>query len=187
MADFNLNAFLEGVANDELEQVANYVVQELKNTLKAQGHSLTGDLENSLNGVVAPVANGFRMMFYYEQYGTAVDSGVKKEKIPYNPGSGAKTSKYIEGLIEYAKKRFNISGDKEAKRAAFAIATKHKEDGMSTIKSKEHSSTGKRNNWVDNTLEGIDAELTKKINEIIWHIYDDMIFNAVKTYGDKTT
>jgi hypothetical protein len=61
------------------------------------------------------------------------NQGVPANKIPYYPGSGRKTSKYIDGLIEYAKKRMGKS-DKEAKSVAFAIASKHKKGGNANKK-----------------------------------------------------
>ena len=127
--------------------------------------------------------NGMLLNFYYEDYGVPLDTGVPSNKIPFSPGSGASSSKYIDGLIKYVKARMNISGDKEAKSIAFAIAYKHKKDGMSTENSKRFSSSGKRNNWVNNTLERIDDELSELINRTLSVILDDMIFNAIKNYG----
>jgi hypothetical protein len=80
------------------------------------------------------------------------NQGVPANKIPYYPGSGRKTSKYIDGLIEYAKKRMGKS-DKEAKSVAFAIASKHKREGMPTKASARFSSTGRRTGFIEIALE----------------------------------
>ena len=184
MAEFNLQEFLKTRAAQDLNKIGFYVVDQLRRTLQIQGHSLTGALEKSIESVSDRLNDGFIIKFYYEQYGTAVDAGISKDRIPYTPGEKrADTSKYIEGLVKYVQQRMNISGDKDALSAAFAIARKHKNEGMSTIASKEFSDTKQRNKWVDNTLERIDEALAEKINDIIWHILDDMVFNAVKTYG----
>lgn len=167
----------------ELSIISDYVIAELKKTLDEQGHKLSGTLQDSIMAHNVTVLNGFYLNFYYEDYGVPLDTGVPSDRIPFNPGSGAKTSKYIEGLIQYAKDRFKVSGDKDAEKIAFAIAYKHKQKGMSTIKSREHSATGKRNNWVNNTLERIDDKLTQLINDTLFAIIDDMMYNALKNYG----
>jgi hypothetical protein len=43
--------------------------------------------------------------------------------------------------------------DKEAKSIAFAIASKHKKEGMPTIKSQKHSKTGRRTGFIEIALE----------------------------------
>ena len=52
----------------------------------------------------------------------------------------------------YAKLRFGAS-DKESKSIAFAIASKHKKEGMPTIKSQKHSKTGKRTGFIETALD----------------------------------
>ena len=167
----------------ELSIISDYVIAELKKTLDEQGHKLSGTLQDSIMAHNVTVLNGFYLNFYYEDYGVPLDTGVPSNKIPFSPGSGAKQSKYIDGLIKYVKARMNISGDKEAKGIAFAIAYKQKREGMSTESSKRFSSTGKRNNWVNNTLERIDDKLTQLINDTLFAIIDDMMYNALKNYG----
>lgn len=170
----------------ELEMVSNFVIAELRKTLQVQGHNLTGNLASSIEAYTLDTLNGYFIRFYWEDYGVPLDTGVPGDRIPYTPGEKRKdTSKYIEGLVKYVQQRMNISGDKDALSAAFAIARKHKKEGMSTINSREFSDTKKRNNWVNNTLEAIDDKLTQMINDALGEILDNMIFNAVKGYGDN--
>lgn len=169
----------------ELEMVSNFVIAELRKTLQVQGHNLTGNLASSIEAYTLDTLNGYFIRFYWEDYGVPLDTGVPAEKIPFSPGSGKRSSKYIDGLIKYVQQRMNITGDKEAKSVAFAIAYKQKQEGMSTDGSKRFSSSGKRNNWVNNTLEAIDDKLTLLINDALYEIMNDMIFNAVKGYGDN--
>lgn len=170
----------------ELKTISDFVIAQLKRTLDEQGHKLSGTLESSLMAHNIVTLNGALLNFYYEDYGVPLDTGVPANKIPFSPGSGAKSSKYIDGLMRYVKARMNVSGDKEAKSIAFAIAYKQKREGMSTEASKRFSTTGKRNNWVNNTLERIDDELTELINRTLSAILDDMIFNAIKNYGSSS-
>ena len=168
---------------DNLQMVSNFVIAELRKTLIVQGHNLTGNLASSIEAYTLDTLNGYFIRFYWEDYGLPLDTGVPATRIPYTPGSGKKSSDYIDGLVKYVKQRMNITGDKEAKSVAFAIAYKQKQEGMSTDGSKRFSSSGKRNNWVNNTLEAIDDKLTLLINDALYEIMNDMIFNAVKGYG----
>ena len=92
---------------------------------------LTGSAINQMETMVQFQINTLIIEGLIPDYMTINNSGVKAERIPYYPGSGNKTSKYIDGLMRYAKQRFGAS-DKESKSIAFAIASKHKKEGMPT-------------------------------------------------------
>jgi hypothetical protein len=95
------------------------------------------------------------------------NQGVPANKIPYYPGSGRKESEYIKGLIKYVKLRMGKS-DKEAKGIAFAIASKHKKEGMPTKNSvTKHSKTGRRTGFIEIALEKKEAEMANLINRAI--------------------
>ena len=68
---------------------------------------------------------------YVLDYMATINTGVTASRIPYSRGSGARSSQYIQGLTNYVKRRMGKS-DKEAKSIAFAIASKHKKEGMPT-------------------------------------------------------
>ena len=54
--------------------------------------------------------------------------------------------------MRYAKQKFGAS-DKESKSIAFAIASKHKKEGMPTKASAKYSSTGKRTGFIETALD----------------------------------
>jgi hypothetical protein len=111
------------------EQVGEVVKKAVKQAFIIQGRTLTGALVNSIDySVNATVTSAF-IEFTLLDYGMILNYGVPANRIPFSPGSGAKSSKYIDGLKMYAKLRFNAN-DKEAERIAFAIAHKHKKFGM---------------------------------------------------------
>ena len=72
-------------------------------------------------------------------YGIIQNEGVAADKIPFIPNSerkargmersGFKTSKYIQGLVNYVKKKMGAS-DKDALSIAFSIAHKQRAVGM---------------------------------------------------------
>jgi exonuclease V gamma subunit len=94
------------------------------------------------------------------------NSGVTAARIPYTPNSGRPPSKYISGLIDYVKRRMRKS-DKEAKGIAFAIASKHKKEGMPTKASARYSSTGKRTGFIEQALDKSSPKFIELIENAI--------------------
>jgi len=138
---------------ETLESVLKLIQDELRAELAAQGHRLTGALENSLQykiEVKSTVAIG---RIYSEDYGIFVELGVSPERIPFGKGKGGgkKTSYYIQGLIAFWEKR-GLSG-REAISAAFATAHVHAREGMPSRASYRFSSTGQRTGFVKAVTE----------------------------------
>ena len=155
---------------DELQKLADKIAQmaidAVANEWKAQGHNLTGSAIKNMETVIHMETNKIIIEGFVPDYMAINNSGVTAARIPYTPNSGNKTSKYISGLIEYVKKRMGKS-DKEAKSIAFAIASKHKKEGMPTIGSKRFSQTGKRTGFIEQALEKKEAEMADLINRTI--------------------
>lgn len=131
-------------------QIAQVITKAVKIELKLQGHRLTGALENSIEERVRQTATGVRIEIEAERYARFVNRGVPANRIPFG-GSRARRSKYIEGLKRFARLRFGVT-DAQALRIAFAIARKHKKEGMPTKNSRRFSRTGKRIEAVDDAL-----------------------------------
>ena len=89
----------------------------------------------------------------------------------------ATKSKYIDGLTDFAKKRFGLN-DKEAQSAAFAIAKKQKKEGMPTKNSFKFSKNGKRTGFIDDTIQNATPAIEK--------IIEESIFNFIINYNFKT-
>lgn len=140
--------YLQKLADD----IGDLAMTVVANEWKAQGHNLTGSAIKQMETMVKFQINTLIIEGLIPDYMAYNNSGVKAERIPYYPGSGNKTSKYIDGLMRYAKQRFGAS-DKESKSIAFAIASKHKKEGMPTKASAKHSSTGKRTGFIETALD----------------------------------
>ena len=141
------------------------LVEELKGEIKAQGHVLTGGLINSLEVDVEFTGDGIRGVLKWNSYGNILERGVKPGRIPFTRGSGAKSSKYIEGLIRF----FKIKGlpTREATGAAFATANKQKREGMPTRNSFKYSSNGRRTGMIERVVEDKGVRIVAGIqNEI---------------------
>ena len=140
-----------------------------------QGHKLTGKLYQSAEIKQKTEEAGALIEAYYEDYAGAVNNGVAASRIPYSgiSGRGGK-SKYIEALVLYAQKR----GMTNPKSAAFAIAAKHKKEGMCTNASKRFSKNGKRTGAFDDVLEN--TKITDMIDSRMGEAAETTIYNVLK-------
>ena len=147
-----------------------FVVAQLTEELIRQGHKLTGSLIRSLDTKYKEGKQKDRIDFLMLKYGLSLNYGVKPERIPYTEGGpprGGK-SKYIQGLIDFAMKKFFLD-KKAATSVAFAIAKKQKEKGSPL--------TGKIG-FIDNVLEKDED----KILELISDYYEAVIELLINEY-----
>jgi hypothetical protein len=114
----------------DLADLKDSIIKAIKDEWMLAGHSLSGAFEKSLEAKYSRTDSGFRIEIFGNEYGIYTSTGVKSTKIPYQRGSGKKGSKYITGLLRYVQARMGISNEREALGIAFAIATKHKAEGM---------------------------------------------------------
>jgi hypothetical protein len=143
------------------EQVGEVVKKAVKQAFIMQGRTLTGALVNSIDySVNATVTSAF-IEFTLLDYGMILNYGVQANRIPFSPGSGAKSSKYIDGLKMYAKLRFNAN-DKEAERIAFAIARKHKKFGMPL-----DGKTGAVEKGIKESSDEVEALISEALTKVI--------------------
>jgi hypothetical protein len=152
-------------------EVGEIVLIALRNELEAQGHIMDGNLSKSIQYEVKAEATKAIIDFSFLEYGMVLNYGIKPNKIPYRQGSGAKTSKFIEGLKKFVEKKIGKSG-KDAEGIAFAIAKKMKAEGMPTKKSYEHSSNGRRLDWIGEGLKEANPKVVEAINRILPEIID---------------
>lgn len=156
------------------EAIAPIVVRVLQEEYALQGHTLTGKLAQSISINAKENATGAVLEVLMLEYGVYLSRGVPASKIPYSPGSGARSSKYIAGLTAYAQQRFSV-GQKEATRIAFAIARKHKEDGMPTKASFAFSRNGRRTGAIEMAFQDALPELQNKLAPLV----SDLAFNLI--------
>ena len=143
------------------EQVGEVVKKAVKQAFIIQGRSLTGALVNSIDYSVNATVNSAFVEFTLLDYGMILNYAVPANRIPYSPGSGGKSSKYIDGLKLYAKLRFNAN-DKEAERIAFAIARKHKKFGMPL-----DGKIGAVQNGLDDSKQEVEELINEALTQVI--------------------
>ncbi len=163
-----------------VQQIADIALQGIAIAWRAQGHELTGSAVRDMETRITKTAKGYLIEGYLNDYMAYLNTGITAARIPYSPGSGARTSKYIQGLQQYAKQRMGVS-DKEALSIAFAIASKHKREGMPTRNSARFSSTGKRTGFVDEALTGKEKEMQDVIERGIDEAFTLYFNNFIKS------
>ena len=167
-----------------LDDLGEFLTQELAAELIAQGHRATGRLASSIEYNVTAFAQGIALEISYLEYGRYVETGVSKERIPFGGGkTGAKTSKYIQALIEWIKVK-KIASGLQAVGLAFGIARKHKQEGMPTRGSFKYSKNGGRTgfqSFVIRANEGkIDDILQDGLEAVVSAQLDILIANITK-------
>ncbi len=163
------------------QEIGKIAVEAVKMEYAAQGHKLTGALIDSIEYQVRKTATGAAVEGIMLDYGIPVNTGVTAERIPYDPTrrTGAKTSKYIAGLQLFAQLRFRV-GKKEALSIAFAIARKHKQQGMPTRGSRQFSKTGRRTDAIGEGLKKVNAEIEKIISEVVTGFTQELVISTFK-------
>lgn len=167
------------ITNTLIDNIIQVVISAVTLQWKMQGHSLTGKFARSLEAKTKKLVDGVRIEFFMEQYGLIINQGVSASRIPYRRGSGNTKSKYIQGLTEYAVARFRVSRD-VAERIAFAIASKHKQEGMPTRASRRFSKTNKRTEFIDDALKDADDEINRLIVDSLEATVQIIIQKAVQ-------
>jgi hypothetical protein len=164
-----------------LTKASNLMNAEVIKTFKDQGHSLTGATEASLKTSIEVSGGKTHAVGTAVGYSGIVNRGITASRIPFGGQStGAKTSQYLQGLANYAKLRMGATNDKKALSIAFAIAAKHKKEGMSTQASKRFSKTGERQRFIEDASK----RTLPKVNAIIQDGCDDImdgLFNKIKS------
>ena len=170
---------------NEIKAVANQIgaltVEAIKVSFRFQGHRLTGNLEKSIGYKVVLDSRGARILIVMEDYGVIQDQGISAQNIPFGGTGSSAKSKYIQGLADFAQKRFFVD-IKEATSIAFAIANVHKREGMQTRASSRFSRSGKRRGAIkealDDTQEEREALIEKALSMAIKVTFEQVLKNG---------
>lgn len=173
---------MQDIFQQAADKIGQIVVEAVKLELAAQGHRLTGALIDSVTYQVKQTATGALVEGLLLDYGIPVNTGVPANRIPYSGSrSGGGASAYIQGLQLFAQLKFRVS-KKEALSIAFAIANKHKKEGMPTQSSKRFSKTGKRTGAIQDGLSNVDRQIQEIVSEVMT-TYTNILF--VQAFKDS--
>ena len=172
---------MQDIFQQAADMIGEIAVEAVKLELAAQGHRLTGALIDSVTYQVKQTATGAMIEGLLLDYGIPVNTGVPASRIPYSGGrSGGGASAYIRGLQLFAQLKFRVS-KKEALGIAFAIANKHKKEGMPTQRSKRFSKTGKRTGAIQDGLQNVERQIQEVINEVMTIYINGIMVTAFKS------
>ena len=162
---------------DWLKKIGEDIKEVFIEQWELQGHIMDNSkFVSELEYEIEEQGDVIHVRWYGVEYGKYINRGVDSGSIPFGQRTGAKKSKYIQGLIKYVERRMGISG-KEGISIAFAIANKHKQEGMPTEASKKYSQTGKRTGWLDEALSSREQEIDRLINRYATNYAFDKIIN----------
>lgn len=134
--------------------------QLIKKESVAQGHYLTGAMDESLNAKYSSTSKADNMEGFAVMYMQFVNDGVPAESA---------SMKQFPFLVKYFILRG--LGEKEAKGAAAATIHKWMKEGMSTQASKRFSKTGARQHLIESAFVGgntqIDDYMTSGFDYIV--------------------
>lgn len=164
---------------NELETLLNSIGEVVKKAViynfKLQDHVMTGDLIDTINYKIQTTDIGGRVDFYLNDYGMYQNYGVTPSQIK-KPFARPR----IEGLQRFAKLKLGISDEKEALRVAFAIARKHKLEGMPTNGSQ---AMGKKTGAINDALKDTEKEVAELIEKAMTEVITTLISDTLaKSY-----
>lgn len=169
--------------------IGEHTKQYLIDSFIEQGHDLTGAMKASIRYELINLTDYSGIVrFYMFSYGIIQNEGITPERIPFGGRStGAETSEYIQGLINFAMEAFRIGSD-AAVSAAFAIARVHKKEGLHTIKSRRFSKTGKRTEFIQTAMvraiPGIKKQAKKFVRSFLTFIFRQ--YNSGRVYANAS-
>lgn len=132
-----------------LEIAGKFLVEQLQNELRAQGHEATGELINSIN---YKIDGSILIIQAPQDYVSAMENGLPKGH--YVP---------ISALIRWIEIKGIATGDKEIKNAAFAIRNAIVREGSPTKGAFNFTKNGRRTGFAQVVIN----EHAKKVLAII--------------------
>jgi len=146
-----------------LENIGQYVIEELAKEIIKQDHSNTGKLIDSLDYQV----DNTLITILMNDYGRYVNTGRKRgaKKVP------------IKALVEWIKQRGIESNNKKAIGIAFAIQKTIEREGIPTVRSRQK---GKRVEFVDDTVDRIEPIVVNMLSDLYEEEINLQIDNLVK-------
>lgn len=151
----------------DLDNVGQFIINELAKELIKQDHSATGKLIDSLDYRTTSSSVGQTLLIEMLDYGKFVNTGRKKgaRKVP------------IQALVDWIKQKGIATNNKKALGIAFAIQKTIEKEGSPTVRSRRN---GKKTEFVDDTLERIGAEINRRLEEAAFKTVEVQIDNLVK-------
>jgi hypothetical protein len=164
------------ITQEIYDKIDEIIIDALAESFVAHGHFMTGKIIEDIEIKREEVRGGANIDYYTYPYGVYLERGVKAENIPFSPGSGAKSSLYIDALISYVKRKFSISDMKEAKSMAFAIAHTQIKQGM------PGGTGGEGSKWISDAIMDADSKMDV-LYDYHYEMVDNLIENMIQRFN----
>lgn len=159
--------------------LARYAIKAARKELREQGHYLTGGLEKSMTEETQVQDDAITSRVSMNAYFTYLQRRLPSDKVPYSRGSGAKSSKAVEGLLRYWKLRG--LAPKEARSATFATLNKWKQEGRPTRASFRYAKNGRRTGFLEYTVEDVTENAARIIAGEAANELEKALLDAVRS------
>jgi hypothetical protein len=169
---------LDKAVLDAVEKLLALAKDSVKKELQEQGHVLTGALINTIETELQAKRFAIIGLVWLNDYFHYLDRALPADKVPYQPGSGRRSSKVVTALERYWRLR-GLS-PKEATRATFATLNKWKQDGRPTRASFRFSKNGRRTGFLAATVERIEAQAEEVLGSIAESTISDALTRAIR-------
>ena len=146
-----------------------FINEIIRKEMVAQGHHLTGAMEESLEGEITKAGKAEALEGFAVKYTQYVNDGVKAESA---------SMRQFPFLVEYFNQRgypeYSSNSSTLTSRALAAMTIKKwMKEGMSTQASKRFSSTGSRQNMVENAIKGSEVKIDEYMNNSFDFLIDE--------------
>ena len=171
-----------------VEDLATYTVNQIRRATRDQGHYLSGRLDRSTKEKIIETPDAIIIDIVRDAYGEALENGIPRNSIPYSPGSGAKTSRFIQGLLDFVKRRnLKPRAGQTQLGIAFAIAQSMKKTGYPLVGSKKFSKTGRRTGAIREMADREKRYIRQQVEEIGLLKIEDIVIDFLQIIDQSPT
>jgi hypothetical protein len=163
------------ITQEIYDKIDEIIIDALASSFVAHGHFMTGKIIEDIEIKRQESRDGTDIDYYMYPYGAYLERGVKADRIPFSPGSGAKHSMYIEGLISYVKMKYSVSDVKKATSIAFSIAHTHLRHGM------PFRTGGKGTKWILDAISEAEQKMDS-LGEQHYQVINAEIENMIRNF-----
>lgn len=142
------------IRKEDLDALSKFIIENLQAELEAQGHNATGHLSDSMTSKNIIEVGVKILQIEAEDYVESVDKGQPKGTVVP-----------LEDLMEWVQVKAIASGDYLVRGIAEAIKLAIFREGTPTSGSLRFSSTGKRTEFIAESLERIEFEIITMLED----------------------
>ena len=156
------------IKDSDIAVLGQFIIDELGKELIKQNHRATGKLISSLDYRIIKSVEGTDLIVEMNDYGEWVNKGRRKgaKKVP------------IPALVEWIKQKGIATNNKKVLGIAFAIQKTIQKEGIPTNDSR--AKFGKRVGFIDDTIIRITAEISRRLQSILFRTIELQLDNLLR-------